>query len=293
MNAGMRPLALKSVLVAIDPEHPAASVAHAAAELARVADAPLHVVAVAMSGESAELSRVHDDLSRLLQQAGTRPDATTIHALDGDPARAIGRIADRTRASVMVLGPHRGGIESTRALGGTALAVVTNAACPCLVVRRPLRLPLREVVVPIDVSDTARGALLVGLSWASALRLNTRVGEHSGTTLTALHVTASENRGAAPQAIERAIADVRDAAGTWAGVSIRSEAVADKDVTHGIAVYVATHAPDLVAIGTRGLGTDSLGRLGSIAAAVTARIETPVLLVPPAMWMAYSQAREA
>jgi nucleotide-binding universal stress UspA family protein len=193
----------------------------------------------------------------------------------------------------MVLGPHRGGLDSTRALGGTALAVVTNAACPCLVVRRPLRLPLREVVVPIDVSDTARGALLVGLSWASALRLNSPAGGHSGATLTALHVTTSENRGATSPAIERAVADVRDAAGTWAGVSIRTEAVTDTDVAHGIASYVVTHAPDLVAMGTRGLGIDRLGRLGSIAAAVTARIETPVLLVPPAMWMAYSQAREA
>lgn len=293
MNVGMRPLALKGVLVAIDPDNPAASVAHAAAELARAADIPLHVVAVARSDDPAERSRVHDDLSRILHQAGTPPDTTTIHAVDGDPAHAIGRIADRTRASVIVLGPHRANVAPTGALGGTALAVVTNAASPCLVVRRPLRLPLREVVVPIDVSDTARGALLVGLSWASALRLNSQAGGHSGATLTALHVTTSKNRDADAPAIERAVADVRDAAGTWAGVSIRSDAATDPDVAHGIASYVATHAPDLIAMGTRGLGVDRLGRLGSIAAAVTARIETPVLLVPPAMWMAYSQAREA
>lgn len=291
MNVGMRPLALKSVLVAIDPEYPAASVAHAAAELARAADIPLHVVAATAS--DAEVSRVHDDLSRILGQAGTPPDRTTIHAIDGDPAHAIGRIADRTRASVIVLGPHRGNDAPTRALGGTALGVVTNAACPCLVVRRPLRLPLREVLVPIDVSDTARGALLVGLSWASALRINGQAAGHAGAMLTALHVTSSTNRSSTPAGIERAVADVREAAGTWAGVSIRSEAVADADVAHGIASYVATHAPDLIAMGTRGLGTDQLGRLGSIAAAVTARSETPVLLVPPAMWMAYSQAREA
>ena len=39
-----------------------------------------------------------------------------------------------------------------------------------LVLAEPLRLPLRRVLVPIDLSETARGALMVALTWASALR---------------------------------------------------------------------------------------------------------------------------
>jgi nucleotide-binding universal stress UspA family protein len=144
---------------------------------------------------------------------------------------------------------------------------------------------LNRVVVPIDLSDTARGALLVALSWASALRAR----DGSDITLTALHVMAGPLRGSAPtpRTIEQELAAVRDAARSWAGVTVGGETIVEPNIAQGIARYIADHAGDLVVIGTRGLGLDAVGRLGSVAASVACQLEVPALLVPPAVWMAH------
>jgi universal stress protein E len=291
----MRLLTLKSILVATDLDDSAFPAAVAGVRLAGASGASLHLLHVTVSGDDqAARARADAELSALLERAGAGRDVATIHVLGGDPGFAIGSLSDRVHADVIVLGPHREGRVGGRVLGGTALAVVTNASCPCLVVKTPLRLPLSHAVVPIDLSDTARGALLVGLSWASALRgtkLDTR---HRGDArLTALHVQPSLPDGnvrALSPAIEMEIAFAREAGGTWAGVAISGEAIANANVTQGIASFVADHAPDLVVIGTRGLGLDPVGRLGSVAASVLRSIDAPTLLVPPAVWTAHANS---
>ena len=88
-----------------------------------------------------------------------------------------------------------------------------------MVVSTPIRLPLRRVLVPIDLSDTARGALLVGLSWASALRGGPRENrEHADVEITALYVRkdSPEAGGSSqPQALERELDQMRKQSGTW------------------------------------------------------------------------------
>ena len=191
-----------------------------------------------------------------------------------------------------MLGPHRERQSGARALGSTALAVVTNASSPCLVVAAPFRLPLRRVLVPIDLSDTARGALLVGLSWASALRGGARDNAaHADVELTVLHVqTGSRDDDASWQpALERELEYMRRESGTWAGVSIHGQTIVNADATQGILGYVGENAWDLVVMGTRGLGLDRVSRLGSVTASVMEVIATPALLVPPAVWMAHAR----
>jgi nucleotide-binding universal stress UspA family protein len=223
-------------------------------------------------------------------RAGAHVEDTRMHVLEGDPASAIGSLADRLHADVIVLGPHRQARTNPRTLGGTALAVVTNAASPCLVVSNSLSLPLRRVLVPVDLSDTSRGALLVGLSWASALRGGGHVNlEHGDVALTALHVQRSSDRISATQAIDTELDHIRRAASTWAGVSISGESTVNSNVTQGIIDYIGDSAPDLVVMGTRGLGLDAVGRLGSVAASVAMVVDVPVLLVPPVVWMEHAR----
>jgi nucleotide-binding universal stress UspA family protein len=57
-----------------------------------------------------------------------------------------------------------------------------------------------------------------------------------------------------------------------------------------IAGYATRTRADLVVLGTRGLGLDPTGRLGSVADEVARRISTPILLVPPAVWETYAKA---
>jgi nucleotide-binding universal stress UspA family protein len=93
--------------------------------------------------------------------------------------------------------------------------------------------------------------------------------------------------------VEKELAVIREAGGTWSGVSIHGETLSNSNVPEGIASFVTRHRPDLVVLGTRGLGLDPVGRLGSVAASVAQSIDVPTLLVPPALWMALASASPA
>ena len=145
------------------------------------------------------------------------------------------------------------------------------------------------MLVPVDLSDTSRGALLVALSWASALRAS-REGEP--TVLTALYaglnaesVTPGADRLAT---LEREVAGLRDVGGRWAGVDVRCAGVAGQSIPETIARYAIDHDAELVVLGTRGLGLDPIGRLGSVAGETLRLLPLPLLLVPPAVWLAHA-----
>jgi nucleotide-binding universal stress UspA family protein len=282
----MRLLKLNTIVVATALDDADLPAVVAASLLAAAAGASLHAMSV---GTDTPESR--EALAAILERAGA-PEKTKMHLLYGDAAFEISALARKVQADAIVLGPHRTRKAHARALGSTALSVVTNAFSPCMVVSTPITLPFRRVLVPIDLSDTARGALLVGLSWASALRGSPLDNpSHSDVHLTALYVRKGSSADAAspPQALERELEYVRKQSGTWAGVSINGEATANANATQGIVDYVGKNDWDLVVMGTRGLGLDAVGRLGSVAESVIKSITTPVLLVPPAVWMEHAR----
>ena len=275
----MELLALKRVLAAIDLDGSSRAAVTSARDLAMAAGAELHLLHVAAT--DVERSSVE----RELKQIATPMDDAQLHVSLGDPTRAINLIADKINADVIVLGPHRETSGRARAsgLGSTALAVVTNAAVPCLVTTRALRLPLAHVVAAVDLSDTARGTMRVALSWASALRAR----RAEPTLLTALHVMRApspEQTAARLRALENALAPIQAAAGSWAGVELRTEIVPAETPADGVTQYAETKSAGLVAIGTHGLGLDPIGRTNSVSDNVMRRIDLPILLVPPAVW---------
>lgn len=293
----MRLLTLQTVLVATDLEAHSVPALETARRLAAAAGAALHVVHVVKDRvDAAHESRIasHTDVEgavgKLLRDAGLDQLDARFHAATGDPAHAIRLLADRITASVIVLGPHRDEPATTerRGIGGTVLALVTNASMPCLVVRSRLRLPIERIVVPVDLSDTARGALVVALSWASALR--PARGDEVATSLTALYVRHADPGATliAPQVLERELDRIRSDAGSWAGVSIDDAVVLDDDVAGAIAGFTDQRQADLVVVGTRGLGLDAVGRLGSVSAELLRVLTTPLLLVPPAVWIEHA-----
>jgi nucleotide-binding universal stress UspA family protein len=230
-----------------------------------------------------------------LNRADVPASEVRLHLLAGDPVHAIRSLADKTNANVIVLGRHRGRLAEPPGLGSTALGVVTNSWAPCLILSRGLRLPLERVLVPVDLSDTSRGALVMALSWASALRgAKTIAGSAREETvhLTALFVDkSSEVSGGATrqmQALDAELSRLRQDAGTWASVDITGVLRSGSDVPAAIADYAAETGSDLVVLGTRGLGLDGVGRLGSVSLDVARQATVPILLVPPAVWTAYS-----
>jgi nucleotide-binding universal stress UspA family protein len=283
----MRLLTLKTILVAVARDGTSDAGVRAGAALAASTGAVLHVVHVTDErGVTPET----------LAQSMLRGVDARVHIVPGDAAYSIRSIADRLKADVIVLGPHRGGTDPGRgsAFGTTALGVVTNASAPCLVVSQALDLPLRHVLVPVDLSDTSRGALFVALSWASALRPTE---EDASTSLTALYVGPNRESvavGADPiRALEQQVGEIRDVGGSWAGVDVRHSAVVGTDTAATIARYASEHGAGLVVLGTRGLGLDPIGRVGSVAGETIRLVHLPLLLVPPALWLTHARHSSA
>ena len=282
----MRPLTLRTVLVATDLDRVSDVALDSAHRLATAAGGALHVVHAREPQEAENAGAV----SAVLRRAGVPEAGAKLHLIPGSPAETIRALADRIAADVIILGPHREHRHGapSHALGGTAREIAERAYAPCLIAAQALHLPLERVVVPIDLSDTARGALLVGLSWASALRAGTNsVGT---TTLTVLHVdTVDEDIDRASNtSFDRELATVREDAADWAGVVVGGVREKSADAAQAVADYATKQDADLVVLGTRGLGLDDMARMGSVSAAITSRVRIPMLLVPPAVWRAHA-----
>jgi nucleotide-binding universal stress UspA family protein len=292
----MKLLHMTVVLAAVECDETAVTALQGARELARVAGAKLHVVHVGPSNETQQGER-KQAVTRLLEKAGLAWNEFALHLVAGDPANEIRALGDKLRADVIILGRRRGDSTDVRRLGSTALGVVTNSWAPCLILPGPMHMPLERVLVPLDLSDTSRGALVVALSWASALRRPERRGEAAkgdSVSLTALVVDSGARAGDGALQKRKSLNDelnrLRGDAGSWADVAIAGEVVVSNDVVAAIAGHASEHHSDLVVLGTRGLGLDAVGRLGSVSLGVTNRIAIPVLLVPPAVWTSYAKS---
>lgn len=270
-------LTLRSILVATDLGEASLPALRTAARLAPLAGARLHLLHVADDPPPGGEARLREHFRRAVPEA-PEPDGAAV--IPGSPAAVIVEHAARMEADAVILGPHRrtGAPEGTGAMGSTAASVVAAAPCPCLVVPAELRLPLERVVVPVDLSEIAGGALSVALSWASALR--PPGGE---ARLTALHVAPDPAPPTAAGAVLGEVRRARARAGEGARVEIREAVVAGSDPAEEILRAAASDAADLLVMGTRGTAGAAPG-LGSVSAAVARRAPCPLLLVPPAAW---------
>jgi len=283
----MRLLTLQTVLVATDLQDGSLAALTTARELADAAGAALHVVHVSDKENALQA------LTSTLRDAGLPPERTHVHVVKGETPPAIKSLADKIDADAILVGPHRRRHDTNgkRVLGNTALALVKEASVPCMVVGAALRLPLHRVLVGADMQESTRGTLTVALSWTSALRAHDP-GTSECPLLTALHVQRSADQRTGPSlpksALDEMLEHLRKDAGTWACTEIESAVADNADAGAGITDYARAYHADMVVLGTSGLRLDNRGRLGSAAAAVTQHLDTPVLLVPPAVWMTYT-----
>ena len=288
----MRLLRLRTVLAATDLEPSSDSAVESAIRLADAAGAKLHMAYVApdQSGRSASRGNPEAEsaMTAFRERIGWSGKNRQIHITSGDPAPTISRLSDEIGADVIVIGRHRQRTagKANRSIGSTAYDVVKRALAPCLITSRPLQVPVQEALVAIDTSETARGALLVALSWASALRHSKS--DAAATTLTALHIETGRplsTRGADRKRIVDHELDVlKRGAESWAGVTVASATKTSTDPVSAIVGFANDQKPGLVVLGTRGLSARKASGLGSVTAAVTNELDMPVLLVPPAVW---------
>lgn len=280
----MRLLTLRTVLVATDHTPASDAALETARRLVEASGATLHVAHVAAPDTPAEARQTADGA---LGRAGPTARQQRYHMLNGDPAAQISGLANRLDADLIVLGRHgdAGSHRPGRKLGSTAYAVITTSAAPCLVVRRALDLPLRRALVATDFSEAARGALLVGLSWTSALR--SREADHEEPKLLALHVEtggSGTRAGADQKTLDHELESLRRGAGGWAGVAVEGVTRTANDPVRCIVDCAREDDVELVVMGTRALQPTGDVALGSVSDAVVRELDVPVLLVPPNVW---------
>jgi nucleotide-binding universal stress UspA family protein len=271
----MRLLRLSSVLVATDLGETSRPALRTGARLALLAEAELHLVYAANPATAHDPHTLREQLRLAAPDA---PEPASFHVSPGDPSPAIIERAGQIGADAIILGPHRRGAAATGEMGSTAASVVRGARCPCLVVATELRLPLERVLVPIDRSEIAEGALLVALSWATALRRR-----HGNAQVTALHVSPGPGDPATGQRVQEEVERVRARAGGSPHAAIRVVVEPNPDPAAEILRRAAEEAVDLVVMGTRGAAGAESG-FGSVSAAVARAATRPLLLVPPTTW---------
>jgi nucleotide-binding universal stress UspA family protein len=288
----MRLLRLETILVATDLTETSDAAIESAMRLAEAAGAKLHVAHVTppQSELNPETGR-RPDYERELELALARAGVTTqpaTHLIAGEPQRAISQLADRLNANVVVVGRRSGepGTSSGRPVGSTAYELITHTLVPVLVITRSLAIPMAKALVAIDKSEAARGALLVALSWSSALRARSPSG--ASASLTALHVdtgmAAARTTTPMQQSVDHDVDVLQGNAAAWAGVTVQGLTVTNPDPVAAIVREASESNVELVVLGTRAAREHGDSIWGSLSAAVTAQLSTPVLLVPPAVW---------
>lgn len=223
------------------------------------------------------------DLRAQIVRVGVEPER--LHSLQvtfGNPERALLQAAAALGADLLVVGATRSGRAWTRAVGSTTAALVRRAPCPVLVARPPLRVPLRRVLAPVDLSMLASDSFRCGMHVLEQMvsREELRVD-----VLLVLRFLESD---IAPQLrppqverlarveLDRFVEESRAGADVRCQAKLRVGAAAAE-----ILEEVSEAGTDLVVIGTHGVGGFVPGSTGSVTQTVVRRAPCSVLVVPP------------
>jgi nucleotide-binding universal stress UspA family protein len=298
---------LESILVATGLSERSDDAKRAAGALAALTGARLHVLHsfdfqslpysdanvghATFEGRIAETRQALADQLRRTVRPGV--DVASQEVMIYAAHRAILEYAEAVRADLVVMGPHRRHARADAFLGSTADRVIRTVGAPCLVVRGPLSLPLRNVIVPLDLSEPALGALDVALAWSNALRPRE---EESplGPRLTVLHVIPRvfdakdfpfERAMVGPELDREVEAAIRRASAEGS-LDVREEICWGDRPAEEILRAAEQERTDLLVLATHGHGALKRALIGSVASGVARGASCPVLLVPPAMWNA-------
>lgn len=88
-----------------------------------------------------------------------RIPVTTITLNVGRPHTEIVRYAMLLNAELVVLGAHSGGLMQELFVGSTVDKVVRTLTCPLLIVKRQPQVPYRQILIPVDFSESSRRAM--------------------------------------------------------------------------------------------------------------------------------------
>lgn len=298
----------RSILAATDLSEASDAVLRAAGRLAAASGATLHVVHAFdlpatpyADATGLGTTMALESFPERVRDARVALQAQCIRALpDGvEPAtrevviyvahRAIAERALAVDADLVVLGPHRRRGFGDALLGTTADLVIRTSPVPCLVARGELKLPLRRVVAPVDLSEPARNALDQAVAWSAALGAGSADALRPATELRVVHVVPRFlvapdlpfDRALVGPELHGDVQGALDRAGGAAGVDVSEELLFGDSLAETITGFAEREAAGLVVMGTHGYGAIRRALIGSVASGVARSAPCPVLLVPP------------
>ena len=288
---------IRSILVGSDSSEAAREVLRTASAFASLAGSELHVIYAAEDVQPANpqmsdpVELAAEQLRREVRLAIPQEGGlTSLRIVPGAAHEVILQRAHEVSADLVVIGPHRRTTGEDGELGTTADMIVRTSEQPCLVVRAPVSLPLRSVLVPTDLSDAAQGALDLALSWTAALRLPTSSGEV--TRLEVLHVLSGPTAVTdADSALADEVAAAEERTGSADLLKVNRTIVEADSAADEILARTDDMRPDLLVMGTHGESAAARSSIGSVSSEVARRASCTLLLAPPGWWQV-QQARE-
>ena len=274
---------IQTIVVATDLVADPDEVVRAAGALAELTGSELHVIHV-LEGEEEEPLEARESAldDRVRRSLPPRFSAAAQTVLRGtSAAEAIRLYAADVSADLIVVGPHREG--SDRVIGTTADRLARTAGLPCLILRGPLRVPLRSTAVLTDFSPAARAAVEVARKWAGAFAGGAPDGDGPRVTLAHLMRPAADSEEGAAR-MEKELRRSWDRMGSGDG---SVEPALDVEILHGddppalVGGWAREREIGLLVLGTHGASRLPYSYVGGFASAVTRAAPCPVLLVPP------------
>ncbi len=296
---------IRTVLIGTDLDRDSDALLSTGVQVARAAGAKIHVAyafpppmgyvnelgaGVNEAVLAQEMEQVREALSAQVRQAGITAEELGGEILrTGVAHRVLPELVEETEADLVIVGATAGGMLHRR-LGSTADRVLRRTTRPVLVVRGGLPVPPRRVLAPVDLSPLSAEAFQRGLAILSQLG--------GGTEIEALFVLNVIQRQVAPQftpqQVDRFAAEelgrfVDKHAGSVAGIAgiagvagqVRRKVRAG-NIREEIFAEIADFRPDIVLLGTHGLGGFDRLVIGSVAADLAREAPCSVLVVPPA-----------
>lgn len=274
---------IRTVLIGTDLDSDSDALVSSGVQLARAAGARIHLAfsfapPIAYLSElgagvsdpilAQEEQRCREALAEQARRAGIAEPG--LHVRRGAPHRMLADLAEEIGADLLIVGATGGG-RLLRRLGSTADRVLRRARCPVLVIRGNLAVPPKRVLAPVDLSPLSAEAFERGLSLLG-----------STPEVEALFVLGVLERQASfeltPEQVDRLAEEKLES-------FVEGHAVQRKvrtgNTREEIFAEIAGYRPDLILLGTHGLGGFDRFAIGSVAADVTREAPCSVLVVPP------------
>lgn len=244
----------------------------------------LHVVSVE-AGEAALEERLQLALRQItarvrppLWQAQCTPH---VGVRPGNPARLILDAIEQSKARLLVLGPHRRRPLRDIMDGTIVEKAIESRKCPVLIARAAPQGPYRKVLLALDAS----GASVSAVNAAATLVLT------PDSAAQVIHVQEPPYAGIPEEHLGKLAEDATRSIRSLLGRERTYLAETEIRVAHGapadgILRSIEQYQPDLLVMGTRGMGRLRRALLGSVASRVLEETERDTLIVPEGSFVA-------